>query len=137
MPDKKKSEILQKESKHLQAQIDSHFQRKVDRANRLARYIITFGGYGIIISIVGILLFLLYQSLPLSFKASLKKTFSFEIPAPRSRILLTGVDQYREISIFFIISIPNRSSKKIPYRLSHRKGYLVLPRVVYQKSFWQ
>jgi phosphate transport system permease protein len=100
MPDKKKSEILQKESKHLpdQAQIDSHFQKKVDRANRMARYIITFGGYGIIISIVGILLFLLYQSLPLSFKASLKKTFSFEIPAPRSRILLTGVDQYREIS---------------------------------------
>ena len=119
MPDKKKSEILQKESKHLpdQAQIDSHFQKKVDRANRMARYIITFGGYGIIISIVGILLFLLYQSLPLSFKASLKKTFSFEIPAPRSQILLTGIDQYREVSYSLndrgVIDFYNLKSKSI------------------------
>jgi phosphate transport system permease protein len=119
MPDKKKSETSQKESKHLadQTQIDSHFQRKVDRANRLARYIITFGGYGIIISIVGILLFLLYQSMPLSFKASLKKTFSFEIPAPKSRILLTGVDQYREISYSLndrgVIDFYNLKSKSI------------------------
>ena len=34
------------------------FQKKVDRANHLARYIITLGGYGVIISIVGILFFL-------------------------------------------------------------------------------
>ncbi len=100
MPEKKKPKTSKKELKNLpeQTRVDSHFQKKVDRANNLARYVITFGGYGIIISIVGILLFLLYQSLPLTFKASLKKTFSFEIPGPKARILLTGVDQYREIS---------------------------------------
>jgi phosphate transport system permease protein len=74
------------------------FQKKVDRTNRLARYIITLGGYGIIISIVGILFFLVYQSLPLSFKASLKKMISFDIDYYSQNILRTGIDEYQELT---------------------------------------
>ncbi len=74
------------------------FRKKVDRANRLARSIITFGGYGIIFSIAAILIFLMYQSLPLTFGADIEKMFTFKVNKKPSNILLTGVDQYQEIS---------------------------------------
>ena len=73
------------------------FRKKVDRANKLARYIVSFGGYGIIVSIVGILLFLIYQSLPLGFQTSIEKLFSIDLPSRSARIVLTGIDQYQEI----------------------------------------
>jgi phosphate transport system permease protein len=73
------------------------FQKKVDRANKRARFIITLGGYGIIISILLILFFLLFQSLPLTFGASLKKLFSWNLNQKNLRILLTGIDQYQEL----------------------------------------
>jgi len=73
------------------------FRQRVDRANRLARYIITIGGYGIIVSIIGILIFLMFQSLPLSFKASVEEIFSYQTSTAASTILLTGVDQYQEL----------------------------------------
>ncbi|MCK4892508.1 MAG: ABC transporter permease subunit [Calditrichia bacterium] len=74
------------------------FRKKVDRANILTRYIISIGGYGIIVSIIGILLFLVYQSLPLSFQASVEKLFSIDLPSRSSRIVLTGIDQYQEVA---------------------------------------
>lgn len=78
-----------------------HYQ-KVIRADRWARRLITFGGYGIIASIAAILLFLAYQSLPLAKSASIKTLFSFAAPYyPPSRALLTGVDPYQEI--FYIL----------------------------------
>lgn len=76
------------------------FQLKVERVNRRARFIITVGGYSIIISIVSILLFLIFQSLPLTFKASLTKLFSFDLPARLNDVQLIGVDQYQEIGYF-------------------------------------
>jgi phosphate transport system permease protein len=76
----------------------TNFRKKVDRANTLARYIISVGGYGIIVSIVGILLFLVYQSIPLSFQASVKELFSIDLPSRQARIVLTGIDQYQEVS---------------------------------------
>jgi ABC-type phosphate transport system permease subunit len=57
------------------------FQRKIDWANRRARSVITIGGYSIIVSIVGILLFLIFQSLPLTFKTSIKNLLTVELPA--------------------------------------------------------
>ncbi|MFZ0389601.1 MAG: ABC transporter permease subunit [Calditrichia bacterium] len=71
---------------------------KVYRANRLARYIVSLGGYGVIISIIAILLFLFYQSIPLSFGAKLKSLFTFRVENKNSRILLAGVDQYQEVA---------------------------------------
>ena len=74
------------------------FRKKVDRANSLARYVISIGGYGIIVSIIGILLFLIYQSLPLSFQASVENLFSIDLPSQSPRMVLTGIDQYQEVA---------------------------------------
>lgn len=74
-----------------------NFYRRVYRKDRIARYVITAGGYGIVVSIVAILLFLSYQSLPLSFGASLKKAFSFDMRNSNPRVLLIGIDQYQEL----------------------------------------
>jgi phosphate transport system permease protein len=73
------------------------FQKKADRANRIARILISIGGYGVIVSIVGILLFLFYQSIPLFFSASVKKTETVDVEHTPRKILLTGIDQYQEI----------------------------------------
>jgi phosphate transport system permease protein len=74
----------------------THYQ-KVYRADRWARRFITAGGYGIIASIIAILLFLVYQSLPLAEGASIKELFSFSIGKTSTRVLLTGVDAYQEV----------------------------------------
>lgn len=73
------------------------FRKKVERANKTARIIISSGGYGVIISIVFILLFLMYQSMPLSFSASIDELLSFSIGKPTKTIKLTGLDQYQEV----------------------------------------
>jgi len=78
------------------------FRKKVDRANRFARVVISVGGYGVIISIVFILLFLIYQSMPLSFGASVKEMLSFSYGKPETQIKLIGIDQYQEV--YFLIN---------------------------------
>ena len=77
---------------------DKHF-RKVTRADRNSRRIITLAGYGIIISIIAILLYLIFQSLPLSFgaKLTLRNLFSWS-PGVTERTLLIGIDQYQEVA---------------------------------------
>ncbi|MCB9056993.1 MAG: ABC transporter permease subunit [Calditrichae bacterium] len=84
------------------------FRRKVERADRWSRRVITTGGYGIIISIVSILLFLIYQSLPLAKGASINEILS--MPATRSEnpVVLTGVDPYLEV----FYELDNRGSIK-------------------------
>jgi len=78
---------------------DRHF-RKVHRADRTSRRIITGAGYSIIFSIFAILLFLIYQSMPLSFGASisLDNIFSWKPESPQIRTVLIGLDQYQEVS---------------------------------------
>ncbi|HES59749.1 MAG TPA: ABC transporter permease subunit [Caldithrix sp.] len=76
---------------------NEQFRKKVDRANKTARIIISFGGYGVIISIIFILLFLMYQSLPLSFSVSIKEMLSFSYDKPDKRIIAIGLDQYQEV----------------------------------------
>jgi phosphate transport system permease protein len=78
---------------------DRHF-RKVYRADRNSRRIITGAGYSIIFSIFAILLFLIYQSIPLSFGASisLDNIFSWKPDSPKIRTVLIGLDQYQEVS---------------------------------------
>ena len=76
---------------------NEQFRKKVDRANKTARIVISFGGYGVIISIIFILLFLMYQSMPLSFSASVKEMLSFSYGKPGKVIKLIGLDQYQEV----------------------------------------
>ncbi|MEJ2543033.1 MAG: ABC transporter permease subunit [Calditrichaceae bacterium] len=76
---------------------NEQFRKKVDRANKTARVVISFGGYGVIISIIFILLFLMYQSMPLSFSASIDKMLSFSYGKPDRSIKLIGMDQYQEV----------------------------------------
>ena len=74
-----------------------NFRKKTERQNRLARIIISSGGYGVIVVILAILLFLLYQVLPLSFRASIESVFDIQMTKHRSDIMLTGLDQYKEV----------------------------------------
>ena len=76
---------------------NEQFRKKVDRANKTARVVISFGGYGVIISIIFILLFLMYQSMPLSFSASVKEMLSFSYGKPGKVVKLIGLDQYQEV----------------------------------------
>ena len=73
------------------------FYRRLYRKDKIARSVVTTGGYGIIVSIVAIFVFLVYQSLPLSFGASVKKLLSFSVRKSNTRIVLTGIDQYKEV----------------------------------------
>ena len=75
---------------------DVHY-KKVYRADRTARRFITIGGYGIAASILAILLFLLYQSLPLAQKASLDEMLSFTVHSNAQKVMLTGIDPYLEV----------------------------------------
>ncbi len=75
---------------------DVHYN-KVYRADRTARRFITAGGYGIVASILAILLFLFYQSLPLAKNASLDEMLSFTVHSNAHKILLTGIDPYLEV----------------------------------------
>ena len=74
------------------------FERKVDFADLVARRMISLGGYGIIIVIVFILLFLVYQSLPLSLGAKLKQILFHPFKENTEKILLAGTDEYQEIA---------------------------------------
>jgi len=76
---------------------DKHF-RKITRSDRNSRRVITLAGYGIIVSILAILLYLIFQSLPLSFGAelTLREMFSWS-SGVQERTLLIGMDQYQEV----------------------------------------
>ncbi len=65
--------------------------------NRIARIVISAGGYGVILVIIAILLFLIYQILPLSFRALVESALNFKIATRSSAIKLAGIDQYQEI----------------------------------------
>jgi len=94
--DRKKQKSLSEESP-VKARQGQQFYKRLYRQDKMAKSVITMGGYGIIISIVAIFLFLVYQSAPLSFGATLKKMLSFSVRKSNTRILLTGIDQYREV----------------------------------------
>lgn len=70
-------------------------KKRVTRNNKIAKVVITAGGYGIIISIVAILLFLIYKSYPLAFDAVVEEIFRGK-PGTEN-ILLAGVDKYEEV----------------------------------------
>ncbi|MBN2365012.1 MAG: hypothetical protein EH225_02690, partial [Calditrichaeota bacterium] len=98
-------------------QDQKQFLKKVDRANKIARMLITIGGYGVVISIAAILLFLVYQSVPLFFHSSVEQQDSIPVKDVPGKILLTGIDQYQELIYLLddvgIIRFMNRSGEVI------------------------
>lgn len=73
------------------------FRKKVERSNKVASFVISFGGYGVILSILLILLFLIYESLPLSFSASIKEIFVEQVKQDSIKSVAVGTDRYMEI----------------------------------------
>lgn len=73
----------------------SNFRKKVKRTDKIARMIISLGGFGVIISICAILLFLFYEAFPLGFSASITEFLGWN--AQTKKILLAGIDRYNEV----------------------------------------
>ena len=73
------------------------FKKKIERHNKISSAVISFGGYGVIFSIIGIFLFLLYETVPLFYGADIDSTLSFKVNK-KKKIVLSGVDQYKELS---------------------------------------
>ncbi|MBN2426436.1 MAG: ABC transporter permease subunit [Calditrichaceae bacterium] len=80
---------------------DKYF-RKLYLQNRIVKYIITFAGFSSIVSIAAILLFLLLESSPLIKGAKIEEIFSFSLPDPDKKPLLTGTDPY--MRVYYIMS---------------------------------
>ena len=101
---------------HIVTKEQDSFERKVDLADRVARRTISLGGYGIILVIVFILLFLVYQSIPLLKGAKLKQHLFKSTYKKNETILLTGLDEYQEIAYTL-----NENGVVIFYRLDSKK----------------
>ena len=60
---------------------NQQFRKKAEFINRLARGLISTGGYGVIIIIIAMLAFLIYQVMPLTYKASVLKSSDLRLQA--------------------------------------------------------
>ncbi|RMH35761.1 MAG: ABC transporter permease subunit [Nitrospirae bacterium] len=79
-------------------------QRRVRKwLDRLARFAVSLGGMATIVSVIGILVFLVMEMLPLFFAPTLTLTQSLSIdpPAASPRSVAGGIDQYREVAYVF------------------------------------
>jgi len=74
------------------------YLKRAERRDRLARYVIASGGYGIIFIILLILFFLIYQSFPLALPASVRQFLSFTVDGPVSPVLMVGSDEYLQVA---------------------------------------
>ncbi len=81
----------------MNAENKTSFRKKVKNTDKKVRWLITIGGYTIIVNIVAIMLFLLYQSLPLSLGATIEKWFSVPSSNNAAKVLVTGIDPYLEV----------------------------------------
>lgn len=75
---------------------DEHY-KKVYRQDGFARRVINISGFGVILSILAILLFLIYQSLPLGSNASVTELFTIDANVSGQKVILTGIDPYQEV----------------------------------------
>jgi len=78
----------------------SKYHKKIKRSNDIAKIIITVGGYGVIASIVLILMFLLYESLPLIISPSVDEKDLGIADSKANDIIATGLDRYTEVGYF-------------------------------------
>ncbi|RMF61909.1 MAG: ABC transporter permease subunit, partial [Calditrichaeota bacterium] len=81
---------------------DKYYQQ-LYRKDHLAARLISMAGYAVIVSILAIFLFLLYQSLPLGKDASISELLTIPAPNTDATHLLTGSDDYLEL--FFALDV--------------------------------
>lgn len=90
-------------------------KKRVTRNNKIASYVISAGGFGIILSIAAILLFLVYKSYPLSSDANLEKISTAS--SGKNKVILMGMDRFQEINYSIFengeISFSSNSSRKV------------------------
>ena len=72
------------------------FRKKIERNNKIAASAISFSGYGVILSIIALFVFLLYETIPLFYSADVSKELSLQSKS-NSKIIYSGIDQYKEI----------------------------------------
>lgn len=75
----------------------SKYRKKALRNNKIAGIIISLGGYGVVLSITAILLFLIYEAVPLSFSAAIEEFSFFNSKNKNEKIMLAGLDRYVEV----------------------------------------
>lgn len=68
--------------------------------DKLAKYVINLGGVAVIIAVTGILVFILWESIPLLFSAQVTSTSEAEFN--KLKIIGSGIDEYQEIA--FVIT---------------------------------
>jgi len=72
------------------------FRKKFEGNNKIAASVISISGYGVILSIVALFAFLLYETIPLFYSASVTKTVS--VPSNKnSKIIFGDIDSYKEL----------------------------------------
>ncbi|WP_319380002.1 ABC transporter permease subunit [Thiomicrorhabdus sp.] len=81
------------------------FERRIARRNlkdRLSRFGVTFGGIGVIFSVLLIMFFLVYVVLPLFVPASVHKQGDFAVPGQAAdKTLYYGLDEYQSSGVRF------------------------------------
>ena len=99
--------------------------RLMDRAGR---WVITAGGIGVILSVLGIFLFVLMESYPLFLKPSVSKARTFDF-SQHQPVLCTGVDPYRAVMfavhetgvVFFDVNTQSEIASVSPPELQGRR----------------
>lgn len=81
----------------MKIQSPENLRKKNARLDKTMQFVITLGGYSIVASILAILLFLFFQSLPLAGSADLEEMFSYSSELPAQRVLIIGTDEYKEL----------------------------------------
>lgn len=76
--------------------MDPHLIKKVRRRDRIARWIITFGGILIVISVLGIMLLIAEVALPLFAPPNATLHGSYTAPELTAGVLAVGLDRYLE-----------------------------------------
>ena len=81
-------------------------ERKVRRsvviADKIADKVITVGGIMVIVAVVGMLLFLFAEVLPLFKKGKVTATYEYSLKEPLGKIVNTGIDEYKTLA--FVLS---------------------------------
>ena len=96
--------------------------------DRTGRWIITAGGIGVILSVLGIFLFVLMESYPLFLKPSVSRVHTFDF-SHRQPVLCTGVDPYQAVmfvvhdsGIDFVDMTTKSVTKSVSIPLNYRDG---------------
>ncbi len=66
--------------------------------DKLAKVVINLGGVSVIIAVIGILIFILIEALPLLYGVDVKKEEELALKNKYSSILLAGIDEYQKVA---------------------------------------